>query len=77
MFETHPDTMKYFPQFSGLDSPAEQKKSEVFQEHSEKVNNTWNKALQKYIMVFRFMSVSNNDDLSIFYTWYGVMILLR
>ena len=37
MFETHPETLQYFPQFEGLNSPEEQKKSEVFQEHSEKV----------------------------------------
>ena len=37
MFAAHPDTMQYFPQFEGLNSPEEQKKSEVFQEHSEKV----------------------------------------
>ena len=39
MFETHPDSLQYFPQFEGLNSPEEQKKSEVFQDHSEKVNN--------------------------------------
>ena len=64
MFETHPDTMKYFPQFSGLDSPAEQKKSEVFQEHSEKVNKTGRKALQNYILAF--ILVLTNKSLSNF-----------
>jgi hypothetical protein len=38
MFHTNPETFKYFPQFQGLDCPEEQKKSEVFQEHAEKVN---------------------------------------
>ena len=56
MFETHPDTMKYFPQFAGLDSQTEQQKSEVFQEHSEKVNKTQNKAFQNYIIDSTYVS---------------------
>ena len=45
MFQTHPDTFQYFPQFKGLNRPEEQKTSEVFQDHSEKVNlrNGWDR----------------------------------
>ena len=64
MFETHPDTMKYFPQFSGLDSPAEQKKSEVFQEHSEKVNKTWSNPSQNHIMVFMSVLILDFSNFS-------------
>ena len=37
MFAAHPDTFKYFPQFGGLKEPEDQRSSEAFQEHSEKV----------------------------------------
>ena len=37
MFQSRPETFQFFPQFQGLDGPEQQKRSEVFQEHSEKV----------------------------------------
>ena len=37
MFQTNPETIQYFPQFSELDNPDKQKNSEVFKDHAEKV----------------------------------------
>ena len=37
MFAANPDSLKYFPQFGGLNLPEDQRSSEAFQEHSEKV----------------------------------------
>jgi len=45
MFQSHPDTLQIFPQFEGLTCPEEQKKSEVFQDHSSKVMERIDEAL--------------------------------
>lgn len=37
MFLAHPETIQYFPKFEGLTNPEDQRKSEVFQDHSEMV----------------------------------------
>ena len=38
MFQTNPETLQYFPDFSELDSPEKQKNSETFKTHAEKVS---------------------------------------
>ena len=37
MFQAHPETLEFFPEFSDLDTPEKQQNSEVFKEHGEKV----------------------------------------
>ena len=37
MFQTHPETLQYFPEFSDLDSAEKQRNSETFKNHGEKV----------------------------------------
>ena len=38
MFQTNPETLQYFSDFSELDSPEKQKNSETFKAHGEKVS---------------------------------------
>ena len=42
MFQTNPETIQYFSQFSELDTPDKQRNSEVFKDHAEKVRMTLN-----------------------------------
>ena len=37
MFQAHPETLQYFPEFSDLDSAEKQRNSETFKTHGEKV----------------------------------------
>ena len=46
MFQTHPETLEYFSQFSDLDTPDKQRTSEVFKDHAEKVCTTYEYKLQ-------------------------------